>query len=66
MDAQIGFAQTLHRDEVHPLDQFAQFLPQVLAGLAFHRQMQVLCQVAVSLGDPGVETRRRRRDSIGK
>ncbi len=64
MNAQVELAQTVQRDKVHPLDQLAQFLAQDLASVALDRQVQVLRQPAVGLGDPRVEPHRLRRDRV--
>jgi hypothetical protein len=55
MDPKVELAQALQRNEVHAIDQPAQFLAQALAGVALDRQVQVLRQLAIGLGDAGMQ-----------
>nr|WP_252970140.1 hypothetical protein [Brevundimonas vancanneytii] len=66
MDAQIKLAQAIQRNEVHAVDQPAQFLAQVLAGVALDRQVQVLGQAAVGLRDAGVQAHGLSRCDLGE
>ncbi|MNU80291.1 hypothetical protein D3C71_699190 [compost metagenome] len=55
MDAQVELAQAVQRDEVHALDQLAQFRAQIFAGVAFQGLLQILGQSLVGVGHAGVQ-----------
>nr|WP_240387280.1 hypothetical protein [Brevundimonas naejangsanensis] len=60
MDFQLELAQAFHRDEVHPVDQFAQLRTHLFAILALDGLVQVLGEAPIGLGGAGVQLNHRR------
>ncbi|MNI79971.1 hypothetical protein D3C73_1364650 [compost metagenome] len=54
MHPQVELAQASQRNEVHALDQLAQFGAQIFASVAFQGLLQIFGQALVGLGDAGM------------